>query len=92
MSSPRDYKDIYSLFAAAQTEKEVKMLFTDIFTPQEIDSLVERWKIVEELHKGTPQRSIAQKLGVSISKITRGSRAFHHGAGGFGYFLKKLKK
>ncbi len=86
------FKDLYKLFATAKTEKEVEMLLEDILTPQEKASLLERWRIIQELHKGTPQRDISKKLGVSISKVTRGSRMMQHGSGGFAYFLKKLKK
>lgn len=88
----KDVKDLYELFSSIKTEKEAKMLLEDILTPQEILSVLERWKIVQELNNGTPQRDIAEKLGVSISKITRGSRMLQYGTGGFMYFLKKLKK
>lgn len=68
------------------------MLLDDILTPQELASVAERWQLVQHLSKGTPQRDISKKLGISISKITRGSRQFKYGPGGFQYFLKKLKK
>ena len=89
---PKDFKDLYALFASVKTEKEAKMLLTDILTPQEVVSVQERWQIVKELDKGTSQRNISKKMGVSISKITRGSRMLQYGTGGFAYFLKKLKK
>jgi TrpR family trp operon transcriptional repressor len=85
-------KNLYQLFASIQSEKEAKMLLEDLLTPQEVASLAERWQLIQELNKGTPQRDIAQKLGVSISKITRGSRMLQYGSGGFKHFLKKLKK
>ena len=85
-------KNLDQLFASIQSEKEAKMLLEDLLTPQEVASLAERWQLIQELNKGTPQRDIAQKLGVSISKITRGSRMLQYGSGGFKHFLKKLKK
>lgn len=85
-------KDLYKLFATVDNEKEAKLLLEDILTPQEVASLCERWQLVKELDAGTPQRDIAKKLGVSISKITRGSRMMQFGSGGFSYFLDKLKK
>lgn len=88
----RQYKDLYALFSSINGEKEAKMLLEDMLTPQELASLAERWQLIQELHKGTPQRTIANKLGISISKITRGSRMLQYGSGGFGYFLKKLEK
>ena len=85
-------KDLYRLLSSSKDEKEAKMLVHDLFTPQEVASLSERWQLIRELDKGTPQREIAKKLGVSISKITRGSRILQFGSGGFKHFLKKLKK
>ena len=75
-----------------ETPKEAELLLRDILTPQELASLAQRWEIVRELSKGTPQRTIAEKLGLSISKITRGSRMMQYGSGGFDYFLKKKGK
>lgn len=68
------------------------MLLHDILTPQELASVAERWQLIQELHKGTAQRTISDKLNISISKITRGSNALQRGTGGFMHFLKKLKK
>jgi len=68
------------------------MLLEDMLTPQELASLSERWQLIQKLDAGEPQRDIAEELGVSISKITRGSRMLQYGKGGFGYFLKKLHK
>lgn len=67
------------------------MLLQDILTPREFLSVAERWQIVLSLAKKLPQREIAEELHVSISKITRGSRALKYGSGGFWYFLKKLR-
>ena len=90
MSAP--LKDLYELVSSIENEKEAKMLLEDLLTPQELASLSERWQLIQELHKNTPQRTIAQKLGVSISKITRGSRMLQFGSGGFAHFLTKLGK
>ncbi len=88
---PKHLKALYTLFASVRTEKEAQMLLEDILTPQELASLVERWQLIQQLDAGVPQREIAEDLGVSISKITRGSRMLQYGKGGFKYFLKKLK-
>ena len=88
----RYYKDLYQLFCSMENEREAKMLLKDILTPQELDSVAERWQEIQLLAQVMPQRMIAKKLGISISKITRGSRMLQHGSGGFLHFLKKLKK
>jgi len=89
---PKHLRDLYELFSSVRTLAEAEKLLADILTPQELASVAERWQLIQELHKGTPQRDIAKKLNLSISKITRGSRMLQYGSGGFGFFLKKLKK
>ncbi|OGJ77812.1 hypothetical protein A2398_00885 [Candidatus Peribacteria bacterium RIFOXYB1_FULL_57_12] len=89
---PKHLRDLYELFSSVRTPAEAKQLLADILTPQEMASVAERWQLIQELNKGTPQRDIAKKLGISISKITRGSRMLQFGSGGFGMFLEKMKK
>jgi len=84
------YKELCELLASVDDEKEANMLLQDLLTPQERDTLEERWQIIQLLAKNTPQRKIAEKLGISISTVTRGSLAFQYGNKGFLYFLKKL--
>ena len=92
MVLPQRYlRDLYALLASVDDEKEAKLLLEDLLTPQEVASLCERWQLIQSLHKGIPQRDISKELGISISKITRGSRMLQFGTGGFAYFLKKLK-
>lgn len=87
--SPKHVNDVYRLFASVENEKEARMLLQDILTPQELEDIAGRWRLIRELARGTPQREIAAKLDLSISKITRGSRMLQFGSGGFRHFLKK---
>ena len=86
------YDDLYDLVRSVETRAETRDLLQDLLTPQELDSLAERWQEVQALASGKPQRQIAEELGLSISKITRGSRVLRYGAGGFFRALRKLKK
>ena len=88
----KSYRELCDLLTAVNSEREADMLLQDMFTPQEVEALGERWQLVQLLVKSVPQRTIAKRLGVSISTVTRGSRALQYGAGGFAHFLKKLKK
>jgi len=45
-----------------------------LFTPSEADEIAKRWALVKEIAQGRPQRDIAKALGLSLCKITRGSR------------------
>ena len=45
-----------------------------LLTPAEIADIAARWALVKELKRKIPQREIARDLGISLCKITRGSR------------------
>ena len=45
-----------------------------LLTPAEIADIAARWALVKALRHKVPQREIARNLGVSLCKITRGSR------------------
>lgn len=45
-----------------------------LLTPTELQEVSSRWALVREIEKGTTQREIARKMGLSLCKITRGSR------------------
>jgi TrpR family trp operon transcriptional repressor len=45
-----------------------------LFTSSEADEIAKRWALVKQIANGRPQREIAKSLGLSLCKITRGSR------------------
>ena len=61
------------LLAIKDRELMVRFL-GEIMTPAEIETFALRWESVKLLHRGVPQREISKRLGISLCKITRGSR------------------
>ncbi|MBF0230257.1 MAG: transcriptional regulator [Desulfamplus sp.] len=53
---------------------ELKSFFDEILTQGEREDLSLRWKLLKELQSGMTQRKIAEKYGISLCKITRGSK------------------
>ncbi len=88
----KQLQDLYKLFCAIDTPHEAEDLLTDILTPQELESIAERWREIQLLAKGTSHREVAKTLGISITKVSRGARMLGYGTGGFLHFLKKLGK
>jgi len=58
-----------------------------ILTPQELDEVSVRLQIVKLLKKGMPQHEIADKLGVGVATVTRGSKEISRGR--FGSITEK---
>lgn len=61
-----------------------------LLTPAEIADIASRWALVKALRDGTVQREIAKNLGVSLCKITRGSRELKKPSSGFLQILEIL--
>lgn len=78
----KDSGELIRLLSIKRTPEEWRQLLQDLFTERERASFAERWSILRMLHAGTPQRDIAETLGVSISKITKGSKVLQQGGKG----------
>ncbi len=62
------------VLAATHEPAAMRDLLEALLTPRERARLILRWRLVCLLASGVHQRSIARQLGISLCKITRGSR------------------
>jgi len=67
-------KEMSLTLAAAHDPRLIEEFLYSLFTKSEADEIAKRWALVKDLASGIPQRQIAQNLGLSLCKITRGSR------------------
>jgi len=65
---------IASVFARVGSAAEMRRFFDEILTAAETRDLALRWLLLKKLSAGMPQRKIADELGISLCKITRGSK------------------
>jgi TrpR family trp operon transcriptional repressor len=63
-----------------------------LLTPAETADIAARWALVKALDQKTPQREIAKELGLSLCKITRGSRELKKPGSAFEKMLDILRK
>ncbi|MCL2293657.1 MAG: trp operon repressor [Spirochaetes bacterium] len=78
----------------ASTEDDALILgfLHSILTPTEISEVASRWALVMKIYEGTSQRNIAKELGLSLCKITRGSRELKKKDSPFRKMIEKWKK
>ena len=67
-------EQISQVFAAVGDPALISEFFGCLFTPSEIREFSLRWALVSEMLEGKTQREIARRFGMSLCKITRGSR------------------
>ena len=76
-------RELAGVLAGIRDAGEVYDVLYALLTPPERDKIALRWQLVRLLAEGMPQRAIAAHLGISLCKITRGSRELKHGPAGF---------
>ncbi len=69
-----DLNEIIDVFVRTTSNIEMQKLFEELFTMKEKYDIALRWRLMKELHNGKSQREIARDLGISLCKITRGSK------------------
>jgi TrpR family trp operon transcriptional repressor len=79
-------RELIEIFVRTQETRQMEVLFREIFTPSEIETLSLRWQLLKDLHAGKTQRKIAAEHKISLCKITRGSRLLK----AKGSYLKKI--
>jgi TrpR family trp operon transcriptional repressor len=84
--------DIARIFAGSRDPRLIESFLKQILTPDEYAAIGSRWELVRQLHEGTPQREIAKRLGLSLCKITRGSRELKKRDGAFRRVLEAEEK
>ncbi len=84
-------KKLYRALAAVEKPEEMVLFLRDLLTLEEIEEASRRLLIAENLKKGKSIRAIAKEFGVSTTTIVRINYWLHHGMGGYGLALEKLK-
>ena len=90
--SEESFNELVELIAETDDPKFLCEFFKCLFTPAEVHDISDRWLLVKEIEKGTTQREIARSLGISLCKITRGSRELKKSDSAFRKMLDKLRE
>jgi TrpR family trp operon transcriptional repressor len=69
-----NFRELAQLLAKAREGELIESFLRCLLTPAETADIAARWALVKALEQGIPQREIAKTLGLSLCKITRGSR------------------
>lgn len=73
------FKELIKTLSSISTTKEMENFLLGILTPLELEEIPTRLQIVKLLKRGIPQHEIAQKLGIGVATVTRGSKEIAKG-------------
>jgi len=69
-----EISELSEILSSLKNSEEIEMFLHELLTESERKDLSLRWKLMDKLFSGVPQRKIASDLGISLCKITRGSK------------------
>ena len=67
-------REIAAVLSRVRDPELIAAFLRSILTRRELAEVDGRWELVKLLARGESQRAIARRLGMSLCKITRGSR------------------
>jgi TrpR family trp operon transcriptional repressor len=70
----KGFDEMASVLAYVQDPRLIKDFLKCLLTENEMDEIIARWALVKLIDQGMSQRRIAAELGLSLCKITRGSK------------------
>lgn len=81
---------LFESLCQLKNKNEFEQFFTDLCTPQEIESLQRRWLAAQLINQGHTIRSVNTLTRASTTTITRVNRSLNYGCG-YQLLLNKLK-
>ncbi|QEN07485.1 transcriptional regulator [Oceanispirochaeta crateris] len=74
MDDRKAIKEMSAAMAATDDKDLIEDFLMSLLTKNEIHEVATRWALVKLIKAGVSQRKVAETLGLSLCKITRGSK------------------
>ena len=74
MMATKSLSALAEALSSVSSTEEMEHFLKELLTDSELHDITLRWRLLELLSQGVPQRKIADNLQISLCKITRGSR------------------
>ena len=85
-------KELSDAMSRADDPELIRDFFACLLTPNELAEVSTRWALTRLIDEGMSQRKIAEKLGLSLCKITRGSKELKKENSAFQQLIDIYKK
>jgi len=89
---PVPLNELSHALAQAEDPELIKAFLESLLTENEVNDISSRWTLVRLIERGMSQRSISRELGLSLCKITRGSRELKKDDSPFAQMIRLYQK
>lgn len=83
-------RELSAVFAEVEDPGLIHRFLYSILTEYELGEVASRWELVKLIDEGMSQRKIADRLGLSLCKITRGSKELKKENSAFKQFIDRI--
>lgn len=66
--------ELAEALSRSKDKELIRSFLESLLTPRELSEVASRWALVRMILEGNTQRNISRELGLSLCKITRGSK------------------
>ena len=85
-------EDLCKALLCLKTKEECLAFLEDICTIKEIQDISQRLEVAKLLSQGISYTTICKETGASTATISRVSRSYEYGAGGYKTVIQRLNK
>lgn len=83
--------DLFETLTLLEKAEETSRFFRDLCTLSELETLAERWQVVQMIDQELPYRKISKITGASTATVTRIAHWLRHGEGGYRLLLDRKR-
>lgn len=84
--------EFFELFLVLETVEECYSFFDDLCTVNEINAMLQRFRVAKMLYNGNTYSQIEAETGASTATISRTKRSLYHGNDMYDILFKRMKK
>ena len=87
----QDINNLFKGILKLETVEECYKFFDDLCTINELEAFGQRIVVAEMLHNKFTYQEIENKTGISAATISKISKSYAYGPGGYKLFIEKLR-
>lgn len=89
---PAPLNELSRVLALEDDPAVIRSFLESLFTAGEVTDISSRWTLVRLIDSGMSQRAISRALGLSLCKITRGSRELKKKDSAFARMIERYRR
>jgi TrpR family transcriptional regulator, trp operon repressor len=89
---PTPLAELSEALAREDDPEAIRGFLESLLTENEVTDISSRWTLVRLIDKGMSQRTISKELGLSLCKITRGSRELKKEKSPFVHMIRRFQE